>query len=72
MGVLLKSYCPQTWAYAESFGLMRDPRRRLSVQVACGSRRSHRWMGKFGSVVHSPAIRWFLKVRMARSAALRR
>ena len=38
--------------------------------VACGRRQSHRCMGKFLSVEQRPAMKWFLKVRMAHSAAL--
>ena len=33
---------------------------------------SHRLMGNAGSVLQSVAMKWFLKVRMARSAAFRR
>ena len=35
IGVRLKSNCPWTWAHAERFGLIRDPRIRLSVRTAC-------------------------------------
>jgi hypothetical protein len=33
---------------------------------------SQRFSGKLGFVEHSPAMKWFLNVQMARSAALRR
>ena len=51
---------------------MREPRSKLRVMSACGRSFSHRIKGKSGSVLQRPAMKWFLKVRMARSAALRR
>ena len=70
IGSLLKSYGPNSCDQAECFGLMRDPRMRLMVNTACGMSLSHKCMGNSASVVHNPAIKWFLNVRMARSAAL--
>ena len=72
IGVRLKSNTPLSCAYAESFGLMRDPRNKFRVVRAWGKRRSHRRNGSSGSVLQRMAIKWFLKVRIARSAALRR
>jgi hypothetical protein len=53
-------------------GLIRDVRRRFRVIVAWGTSLSHRCIGKLGSVVARPAMKWFLNVRMARSAAFAR
>ena len=72
MGVRLKSKGPSNMVWADIFGFRRAGRNMLSVVVACGMSRSQRWVGKVGSVLQSPAIKWFFHVRMARSAALRR
>ena len=69
--VQLKSNGPKTYAYVDSLGLTQDERRRLSVIVACKIKRSHSCNGKSGSQVARPAKKWFLKVRIALSAALR-
>ena len=69
-GVLLKSNAPYSWAYAERFGLRWEARSRLRVRSACGSKQSHSVRLKPGSVPQSVAMKWFLKVRMARSAAV--
>jgi hypothetical protein len=37
MGVALKSKAPWIWAYADNFGLMRDPRSKFITMSACGS-----------------------------------
>ena len=68
-GVAAKLKMPYTAVCADSAGLRRDARNRLSVSVHCGMRRSHSFMGYLGSMVQRPAIRWFLYVRMALSAA---
>ena len=70
MGSLLKLYGPNNCDHAECLGLIRDPRSRLMVMSACGNNRSHRLTGKSMSVLHRPAMKWFLNVRIARSAAL--
>jgi hypothetical protein len=44
----------------------------LQVMVACCAKWDHSWKGKFLSVMHKPLMKWFLKVCMARSAALTR
>ena len=44
----------------------------LSVSCACGTNCVHSTSGKSSSQVHSPAMKWLLYVRMARSAALTR
>ena len=51
---------------------MRDARRRFSVRLAWGTSLSHRWSGKSLSHVANPAMKWFLNVLIARSAALLR
>jgi hypothetical protein len=50
---------------------MRKPHTRLSEMSACGSSLSHRLRGKFLSVLLNPAMKWFLNMRIACSAALR-
>ena len=70
MGSLLKSYGPKSCDQAECFGLIREPCIKLIVRTACGMSLSHKCMGNLASVVHNPAMKWFLKVRIARSAAL--
>jgi hypothetical protein len=57
--------------YAEILGSRLDGRSRFRVINACSRRRSQRCIGKRVSVLHNPATKWFFKVRMARSAALR-
>jgi hypothetical protein len=71
-GVRLKSYSPCSWAYAESFGSMQEPRKRLRVNSACGRSLSQRCSEKSLSQLQRPATKCFLNVRIARSAALRR
>ena len=71
-GVLLYANWPNTCAYAERLGLMRDARNRFSVMSAWGRSLSQRDIGNSGSVVQSPAIKWFFSVRIARSAAFAR
>ena len=63
---------PSGCACAERRGFKRDGRNKFDVVVACSMRLSHRFIGNAGSVEHGPAIKWFLKVRIALSAALRR
>ena len=53
-------------------GFVREERTRLRVITAWGMRRSHYLEGKLGSQEASPAQRWFLNKRIARSASLRR
>ena len=72
IGVRLKSNALLSCAYAESFGLMRDPCNKFRVVRASGKRQSHSRNGNSGSVLQRMAIKWFLKARIARSAALRR
>ena len=71
-GLRVKSKLPLSWAYAESLGLRREARRRLRVSSAWGRRRHQFDRGKLGSVLARPAMKWFLKVRMARLEAFRR
>ena len=69
-GVSLKSKSPNESAWADFRGFILDVRSKFSVKVACSSNLCHWEMGKCGSALHSPVIKWFLNVRMARSAAL--
>jgi hypothetical protein len=57
MGVRLKSKWPLSWAHAESLGLIRDPRSKLRVSRAWGTRRSHKWRGKSLSTLQRPAMK---------------
>jgi hypothetical protein len=43
---------------------------RLSEISACGNSLSDWFSGKWWSVLLNPAMKWFLNVRLARSAAL--
>ena len=70
-GVLLKSKAPIKEWQADSCGCALDAHNRLMVVVACSMRSSHRCIGKSGCVEHKPAMKWFLKARVARSAAFR-
>ena len=42
------------------------------VSSACGNSLSHKYKRNLGLTVHKPAMKWFLAVRIARSAVLRR
>ena len=68
----MKSKLPKRQAWAESLGWRLEERRWFRVMSHWGRRRSHSLSGKFGSQEQRPAMKWFLKVWMARSAALRR
>jgi hypothetical protein len=72
IGWELKLYCPWACACADKRGLIRDPLSRLRVSRAWGMSRSHRCSGNSLSVDDRPAMKWFLNVRMALSAVLRR
>ena len=67
--VRLKLKFPCTWAYADRLGFMRNRLSRLSVVRVCGRILSQRLIGKFLCVLHDPAMKWFLKVWIARLAA---
>ena len=56
-GVRLKSKTPFIWAYADSFGLMRDPRSMFNVISACGNNLSNKCSGKCLSTLHKPAMK---------------
>jgi hypothetical protein len=65
MGVRLKSKWPLSRTHAESLGLIREePRSKLRVSRAWGTRRSHRSSGKSLSMLQRPAMKWFLNVWM--------
>ena len=61
-GVLVKSRSPLIREYADSDGLIRDTRRRLSVTVPWGISKYHKSRGKTGSAEARPARKWFLNV----------
>ena len=61
-GVRLKPKAPLRYASANKQVFMRARIRRFNVSSACLMRRSYKWMGKFGSQLESPAIRWTLNV----------
>ena len=71
-GTRLKLWGTSSTWYAESFGCTREVRNMLSVSCACLMSLHHRTDGKSLAYVQSPAMVWFLKVWMARSAALER
>ena len=70
-GVALKSWVPLICSCADRFGLICDMCSIFKVSSAWSSRRHHKRNGKFLSTEHKPLMKWFLKVRMARLAALR-
>ena len=72
IGVVLKSKLPNNAAYADNDWFRRAERSKFNVILHCGRSRSHSREGNCGSHVYKPAIRWFLYVRIARSAAFRR
>ena len=63
----MKLKAPLSCASAESRGLILDSRRRFKVRVDWERRQSQRCSGKTGSQLVIPAIKWSLKVCMARS-----
>ena len=71
-GVQLKPKAPQSCAWAEIRGLMLEAQSKWSVTCTCLSMRSQSCIGNFGSVPQRTAIKRFLNVRIACSAALRR
>ena len=60
--------CPQR----DRFGLIIDLCMRFIVVVACYNSLPQSCNGKFGLTLHNHAIKWFLNVRIARSAAFLR
>ena len=70
-GDLLKTNGLDRYAWAENCGLRQAGRMRLRVSSAWARRRSHPAKGKLRSHDARPARKWFLKVWIARSAALR-
>ena len=67
IGVASNLNSPCSYAYPEMFGLMQNFRSKLSMRMACGISRHHIWIGKYLWVLESPAMKWSLKVLMARS-----
>jgi hypothetical protein len=55
MGVRLKSKVPWICAWADSFGLIRDPWRRFREISACQIRQSRKWISKSVSTLHKPS-----------------
>ena len=70
-GVALKLKEPWIFACAESFGLILEPHRRLSDNILWGINLHHKCIGNSLWTLDKPAIKWFLKVWMALSDALR-
>ena len=70
--VLSKLNAPKRYACAESFGFNLAERTRFKESSAYGRSLSHSAHGYFGSQVARHAKKWFLKDRIARSAAFRR
>jgi hypothetical protein len=60
------------WAWADSCGFILERQRRLIVMGHWGNSLPHRLRGKYLLVEQTPAMKLFLNVRMARSAAFRR
>jgi hypothetical protein len=60
--VLLKSKVLLRCSSAESFGFNDNVCKRLNIVMACGSRRSHKYMGDFLLVVQRHVTKWFLKI----------
>ena len=60
--VLVKSRSPLICEYADSDGLIREQRTRLSVTVSWGISKYHKSRGKKGSAEARPARKWFLNV----------
>ena len=71
IGCASKLYCPLHCAQADNLGLALEPLIRLSVNSAWKINLHQRCSGKSGGHELSPAMRWFLAVLMARSAAFR-
>ena len=71
-GVFRWSNSPNKYAQADSFIFTLAALRRFSVNTHCGNKRSYSCIGKFGSTVTNPALKWFLKVWIALSALFAR
>jgi hypothetical protein len=56
---------------AKSLGLILDVLNMFNVMTVCGKNMSHRCIGNYLSVEHSPAIKWRLNDLIARSAEFR-
>ena len=70
-GVTLKLNFLHSIVYDDNDGLRREDRRKLSVIAVCCISLSQAGAGTMVSQEHKPAIKWFLNVRIARSATLR-
>lgn len=66
---LLKSYWPGRYTSTEIFWLILVGCNILRVRIACSSNLFHNFSRQLGSTELTPAIKWFLNVRMVRSAA---
>ncbi len=71
-GWLLKSWFPLTMACADSLGFNLELLSRFKVRSACAISRSHSLIGNACGRDANPARKWFLNVRIARSAAFLR
>ena len=70
IGVVLKLKFPNNTSYAEGDGFRLADLNILMVIFHCDRSRSHSLEGDFESQVYNSAIRLFIFVRMAHSAAL--
>jgi hypothetical protein len=68
IGWASKSYAPLVPSHADILGCAGHGRSRLTVISACSKSSFHAHMGKLGSTPAIRAIKWFLNVRIARSA----
>ena len=62
MGVVLKSYLPKMWVYADIFGFNREDRNIFKFMTACVSSRPQCTTGNYISTVDNPALKWSLNV----------
>ena len=68
-GILLSSNGPLRCAYADTFGVVFDYRRRLRVISVCSSNLSHKFAGKSSATPARTLRKCVLKLRIATSAA---
>ena len=71
-GTLLKSCCPSSTWKADSCGWTREVHNMFSVPWDCLINFHHKMDGKSSSYMQRPEMVWFLKVWIARSAAVAR
>ena len=59
---LLKPNVPSGSVYDDILGLRLDYLNKFNANVNCLIRQKNKCIGKFGSVMQSPAMEWFLQV----------